>query len=517
MLETLLGASLFVPILGLILVILVAIGAIIARYRIAKPNEAIIVSGSGSRRSGDSGLPATQKIVQGGGVFVLPFVQKADAISLESRKVLLETAAITQNGINLHVEAVALVKVDGKEDSIRAAAQRFLGQQQEIERFTKDVLEASLRSILGTMTVEQVNREREAFASRALDESESTLTNQGLLLDAFQIQGIRDDNDYLVDLGRPEAAKVKRDADIAEENARRESERARIAAEQEILESQRELDLRNATIREETDQAQAKAAAAGPRAEAESQRAVVDQQRETAERRAQLREQELVAEVHKQADADRYRAEQEAEARRVAEVAEAQAEAERVRLGAQADLERREKEARAIRLEGEAEAAAIRDRGQAEATALHEKGEAYRSFGQAAIMDRIVDSLPEIAREAAAPMSNIDTLSVIDSAGANKVVTNGIDNVNQAVELVSSTLGIDFRELVKSFTGDEGPTVGVTRGDAAADAAADADADGAAAGAGSADVGADEGGGPRQAADSPTATDTADGATPGRD
>ncbi|GAA1186451.1 flotillin family protein [Nesterenkonia xinjiangensis] len=461
MLETLLGASLFVPILGLILVVVVAIAAIVARYRIAKPNEAIIVSGSGSKRSADSGLPATQKIVQGGGTFVLPFVQKSDSMSLESRKVLLETSAITQNGINLHVEAVALVKVDGKEDSIRAAAQRFLGQQQEIERFTKDVLEASLRSILGTMTVEQVNREREAFATRALDESESTLTNQGLLLDAFQIQGISDDNDYLVDLGRPEAAKVKRDADIAEENARRESERAHIAAEQEILESQRELDLRNATIREETDQAKAKAAAAGPRAEAEAQRAVVDQQRETAERRAQLREQELVAEVHKQADADRYRAEQEAEARRVAEVSEAQAQAERVRLAAEADLDRREKEARAVLLEGEAEAAAIRERGQAEALALHEKGEAYRSFGQAAIMDRIIATLPEIAHEAAAPMNNIDSLTVIDSAGANKVVKNGIDNVNQAVELASSTLGVDLRELLKNFTGQDLTATGV--------------------------------------------------------
>lgn len=452
MLETFLGASLLVPTIGLILVVVIAAAAVVARYRVAKPNEAIIVSGSGSKRSPDSELPASQKIVQGGGVFVLPFVQKADSISLESRKVLLETSAITQNGINLHVEAVALVKVDGKEDSIRAAAQRFLGQQQEIERFTKDVLEASLRSILGTMTVEQVNREREAFASRALDESESTLTNQGLLLDAFQIQGIRDDNDYLVDLGRPEAAKVKRDADIAEENARRESERARIAAEQEILESQRELDLRDATIREETDQAKARAAAAGPRAEAEAQRAVVDQQRETAERRAELREQELVAEVHKQADADRYRAEQEAEARRVAEVAEAQAQAERVRLAAQADLERREKEARAIRLEGEAEAAAIREKGEAEASALREKAEAYRSFGQAAIMDRIIEALPEIAREAAAPMNNIDSLTVIDSAGANKVVKNGVDNVNQAVELASSAFGIDVRALLRDFT-----------------------------------------------------------------
>ena len=455
MLEDLLGGNILIPIIGLALVVVLAIVAVIARYKIAKPNEAIIVSGSGSERSADSRLPATQKIVQGGGVFVLPFVQKADSISLESRKVLLETSAITQNGINLHVEAVALVKVDGKEDSIRAAAQRFLGQQQEIERFTKDVLEASLRSILGTMTVEQVNREREAFASRALDESESTLTNQGLLLDAFQIQGIRDDGDYLIDLGRPEAAKVGRDADIAEENARRESERARIAAEQEILESQRELDLRNATIQEETDQAKAKASAAGPRADAEAQRAVVDQQRETAERRAELREQELVAEVHKQADADRYRAEQEAEARRVAEVAEAQAQAERVRLAAQADLERREKEAQAVRLEGEAEAAATRERGQAEATAMNEKAEAYRNFGEAAIIDRIVEALPKIAHEAAAPMNNIDSLTVIDSDGANKVVRTGIDNVNQAIELANSTLGIDLRGLMKGFAGDQ--------------------------------------------------------------
>lgn len=447
------GDGIILPIIGLVLVIAIAIGAIISRYKIAQPNEAIIITGSGSSRRSDEGLPAAQKIVQGGGTFVIPFIQRAHRMSLESRKITVSASALSKTNIEMNLTAIAIVKVGGADTSVRAAAQRFLDKQDEIVPFTTETLEGSLRSIIGTMTVDEIIRDRSAFATQVAHEAASSLEGQGLELDTFTIQRIADEGDYLKNLGRPEAADARRRAEISEANAERESESARITAQQAVLDNQREYDLREAAIREETDQAQARAAAAGPRAEAQAQRDVVEQQRETATRRAELREQELIAEVHKKADADRYATEQNAEARKAEEIARAQAEAERVRLAAQADLERREAEAKAVRIEGESEAAAILARGEAEAEAMNKKADAYARYGEAAILDRIVEVLPDVVREAAKPMESISQLTVIDSSGASKVVKTGLDNATQGMELLKSLTNVDLAKLVGQFSG----------------------------------------------------------------
>lgn len=460
------GESVILPIIGLVLVIAIAVGAIVSRYKIAQPNEAIIITGSGSARRGEDGLPAAQKIVQGGGTFVIPFIQRAHRMSLESRKITVSASALSKTNIEMNLTAIAIVKVGGSDTSVRAAAQRFLSKQDEIVPFTTEVLEGSLRSIIGTMTVDEIIRDRSAFATQVAHEAASSLEGQGLELDTFTIQRIADDGDYLQNLGRPEAAHARRQAEVSEANAERESESARITARQEILDNQREFDLREATIREETDQAKARAEAAGPRAEAQAQRDVVEQQRETAQRRAELREQELIAEVHKKADADRYATEQNAEARKAEEIASGQAEAERVRLAAQADLERREAEAKAVRIEGESEAAAILARGEAEAEAMNKKADAYARYGEAAILDRIVEVLPDVVREAAKPMESIDQLTVIDSSGASKVVKTGLDNATQGMDLLKSLTNVDLAELIGRFGGD---ALSSTEGPAAAE------------------------------------------------
>lgn len=482
------GMAVAIPIVVGIVALIVIAFAVAQRYRVTKPDEAIIVTGSGGKRGSDDGLPAAQKVVQGGGVFVMPFIQQAHSISLSSRQISTTINAISHNGIILRLQAVAIVKVGGRDEQIRAAAQRFLGQQEQINTFTEEVLAGSLRSIVGTMTVEQINSDRSAFASKVATESESSLGPQGLAIDTFQIQDISDDVDYLKNLGRPEEARVKQLASISEADAYRESERAKIAAEQDILDARRERDLREAEIKKETDAANAEAAASGPRSEARARQEVLDEEQKVAERQVRIRQQQLEAEVSREADAQRYREEQEAEARRYAQVAEAEAKAKRVELEAQADANRvrlnaeadankvnlsataeanriklageaeadnRRSIADAVEQEGRAEATATREKGLAEAEAMDKKAEAYRNYGDAAIVDTFIAALPKVVSAASEPMSNIKNMTVIDTEGASKLTSNVANNVSQGTSILGS-LGFDVDGLLKSFMGDFG-------------------------------------------------------------
>src|SRR5690606_27228329 len=308
-------------------------------------------------------------------------------------------AAVSSNGIRCSLEGVAVVKVGGSEELIRAAAQRFLGQQDEIDVFTREVLAGSLRAIVGRLTVEEIIRDRAAFAAAVAEEAENSLTGQGLVLDTFQLQDIQAEGNYLVDLGRPEAARAEMEAAIAEANARREAEQARIRAEEEIAIANRELALKQAEIKAQTDAAAAEAAAAGPLAQAAKDQEVLAAQELVAARRAELTERELDTSVRKPADARRYAVEQEAAAEKAREIAIAEAQAEKMRLEGAAERERRTALAEAVKAEGEAEAAAIAARGEAEAEAMRKKAEAYKHYGQAAVVDIVAGTLPKVVAE----------------------------------------------------------------------------------------------------------------------
>ena len=325
-------SSVVTAVIGL-LVLLVLVGLLVAsRYKVAGPNEAYIVTGRRGRevKNPETGVVSTdlsgQKVVMGGGVFVVPFVQRLGMLDLSSRRIPVQIrGAVSGQGIKLNLDGVALVKVGGNEDSIRAAAQRFMSQQEEVETFTQETLAGALRSIVGSLSVEQIIRDRAAFAQRVADESEASLTGQGLVLDTFQIQDITDDGSYLTDLGRPEAAKVQRMAAVAEAAARQEAEQARLAAEQQVAIANRELALKVAEIKAETDAAAAQAAAAGPLAQADRDQAILTEQEKVAVRQAALKERQLDTEVRKPADAERYRRETEAEASKNAAIFQAAA------------------------------------------------------------------------------------------------------------------------------------------------------------------------------------------------
>lgn len=442
-----------------VLLVLLAL-VVVTRYKVAGPSEAFIVTGRRGKRSTDpdTGRISTdnsgQKVVVGGGVFVVPFVQQKFTLDLSSRHIPIAVrGAVTLRGVKANLEGVAIVKVGGTEDSIRAAAQRFLAQQGGIVGFTQEVLSGALRSIVGRMSVEDIIRDRAAFAGQVAEEAEASLSGQGLVLDAFQIQDISTEGSYLEDLGRPEAARAKQEADIAEAVARRAAEQARLKAEEEIAVAQRTFSLKQAEIRAETDEATARAGAAGPLAEAARRQEVLTEQEKVAERQAALTDRELDSKIRKPADAARYQAEQEAEARRVALVKQAEADADRARLTGEGEKAQRAALATAVRLEGEAEAAAIGAKGAAEAEAMHKKADAFARYGDAAVLQMLVEVLPSVVAKAAEPMGAIDKMTVISTDGASQLSRTVADNVAQGMELLNSTTGVDLAELLKGITG----------------------------------------------------------------
>ncbi|MGA8114738.1 MAG: SPFH domain-containing protein [Actinocatenispora sp.] len=476
-----------IGIAGIVVLVILVVALILSRIKVAGSNEAFIVTG----RKGKSTVNADgrrltdlsgQKVVMGASVFVMPVVQRLQILDLSSRRIpVTVVGAINKQGITCNLDAVAIVKVGGTEDAIRAAAQRFLDQQSEIDGFTSEVLAGALRSIVGRLTIEEIIRDRAAFASEVAEEAENSLTNQGLVLDTFQLQDIRTEGEYLKNLGRPEAARAVKEAAIAEATARQSAEQERLRAEEVIAESERNLALKRASIQAETDAAQQRSAAAGPLAKAERDQAILAEQEKVAQRNAELTERKLDTEVRKPADAARYRVEQEAEAaknaaifqaeaKRRATVEAAHADAEQARLTGEGDKARRaalaeaeaiegakrgeaEKLRRqaiadAVQREGEAEASAILARGTAEAEAMRQRAEAFSRYGEAAVLEMMTTVLPQVVEAAAKPMASIDKMTVISTDGASAVTKSVASTVAQGLQLGTDLTGIDIAAVL---------------------------------------------------------------------
>lgn len=485
-------SPIIIGIAGIVVLVILIVALILSRIKVAGSNEAFIVTGrKGKSTMGDDGRRLTdlsgQKVVMGASVFVIPVVQRLQILDLSSRRIpVTVTGAVNKQGITCNLDAVAIVKVGGTEDAIRAAAQRFLDQQDEVEGFTGEVLAGALRSIVGRLTIEEIIRDRAAFASEVAEEAENSLTNQGLVLDTFQLQDIRTDGEYLHNLGRPEAARAVKEAAIAEATARQSAEQERLRAEEVIAESQRNLALKKAGIQSETDAAEQNSSAAGPLAKAERDQAILTEQQKVAVRNAELKERQLDTEVRKPADAARYKLEQEAEAEKNASIFEAEAkrratveaahaDAEQARLTGEGDRARRaalaeadkiegerqgeaeklrrQAVADAVQREGEAEASAILARGTAEAEAMRLKAEAFSEYGEAAVLEMLVTMLPQVVDAAAKPISGIDKMTVISTDGANSMTKSVASTVAQGMQLGNDLTGVDVQQLLAKFAG----------------------------------------------------------------
>lgn len=476
------------PIIGaalaaVVVIVLIVLFVLMRSYRIAAPNEALIITGRNAKSSGDIDLNSgSARVVIGGRAIVRPIFDRAFVMSLSSRQILVEVEGYSMNGIFLRLRGVAQVKVGGSVDDVRKAAQRFLDQQKQIDHYTQEILSGTLRAVVGTLTVEQIIRDRASFAAQVQAEAEHSMNNQGLVIDTFQISAIEDDGSYLRDWGRPEAALVAKRAAIAESDANREATQAKNVNLQQEAESKQAFDLRQAEIKEETDARQAVADAAGPLARAAQQQKIIEQEELIAVRNNDLREKQLIAEVHKPAEAKRYAEQQDADSKKYARVAESEAqltdernraearkvssEAEafsieaRGRAEAEVELQRRSKDAEAVRLEGqaaadalraqgEAEAAAILAKGEAEAESARAKAEAYKQFNDAAVLAQVLEVLPSVASELASPYSNIEKLSVFSTDGEAKLGQNISVGLSQVLDMVASTTGVDFQETLQ--------------------------------------------------------------------
>ncbi len=496
-------SPILIAIVGGVVMIVLLILLLLSRIKVAGPNQAFLVTGTKGRSvTSASGQISTdmsgQKVVMGASVFVLPVVQKLHIIDLSSRRIPVAIrGAVSKQGVKCDLDGVAIVKVGGAQDSIRAAAQRFMNQQAGIDVFTSEVLAGALRSIVGRLTIEEIIRDRAAFASAVAEEAEASLTGQGLVLDTFQLQDIAAEGSYLADLGRPEAARVVKEAAIAEARARQAAEQEQLLAAEAIAISQRQLALKQAEISAEIDAAKALAAAAGPIAKAAQDQRVLAEQEKVATATAALTERQLDTQVRRPADAERYRIEQQAEgskntliaraegdrqatiaaAQAAAEQARLSGEGERARRNALADAEaiegakkgeaeqrRRTAIAAAVEAEGLADASAILARGKAEAEAMDARSQAFASYGEAAVLDLLIKVLPEIVKAAAAPLSNVDKISIISTDGAADLTKTVAANVAQGLELSSDLTGVDLKALLTRLGGAASGTVGKAKG-----------------------------------------------------
>ncbi|MWC30295.1 flotillin family protein [Paenibacillus sp. MMS18-CY102] len=466
--------------------VLVVLGlAFWARYKTVSPDEAMLVTGSflGGRNTLVDESGRKVKIIRGGGAFILPIFQKAEFLSLLSHKLDVSTPEVyTEQGVPVMADGVAIIKIGGSVEDIATAAEQFLGKPTEaLKSEAQEVLEGHLRAILGTMTVEEVYKNRDKFAQEVQGVAAKDLKKMGLQIVSFTIKDLRDKHGYLDALGKPRIAAVKRDAEIAEAEAVRDAriqkalaaeagQKAELLRDTNIAEAEKDKEMKVATFKRDQDTARAEADQAYSIQEARTKQSVVEEQMKVElvrkEREIDLegkeilrREKQYDAEVKKKADADRYAVEQAAEADKAKQLREADAVKYRIEAEAQANAEQKRLEGLAVadaeRAKGTAEAEVIRLRGLAEAEAKEKLAQAFEKFGEAAVLDIIVRMLPELAANVASPISNIDKLTVVDTGhgeGAARLSNYVTSLMATAPEMLRSVSGIDVNALVQGLT-----------------------------------------------------------------
>ncbi|MCM3214963.1 flotillin family protein [Niallia taxi] len=476
-------------IIGIVLILFIAlVGIFISKYKTAGPDEALIVTGSylGSRNVHVDESGNKIKIIRGGGTFILPVFQQSEPLSLLSSKLDVSTPEVyTEQGVPVMADGTAIIKIGGSIGEIATAAEQFLGKPKgDRENEAREVLEGHLRSILGSMTVEEIYKNRDKFSQEVQRVASQDLAKMGLVIVSFTIKDVRDKNGYLDSLGKPRIAQVKRDADIATAEADKETRIKRAEADKdakkaeleratEIAEAEKENQMKMADFRRDQDIAKARADQAYDLETARSKQDVTEQEMQIRiiERQKQIeleekeilrREKQYDSEVKKKADADRYAVEQSAEANKRRQMAEADANQYRIESQAKAEAEKVRVDglakAEAEKAKGETEAEIIRLKGLAEAEAKRKIAEAYDMYGQAAILDMVLEMLPEYAKQIASPLGNIDKITVVDtggngSSGANKVSGYATDLMATMQESLKASAGIDVKELLENLSG----------------------------------------------------------------
>ena len=486
---------LIIGVVAIVVVVIIIIQTIGRLLRKVGPNQALIVYGAGGT-----------KVITGGSHFVIPLYQRAQDFSLElmSFDVAPSQDLYTTQGVAVNVEAVTQIKVRSDEESVKTAAEQFLSKPQDVrENLIRLVMEGHLRGIVGQLTVEDLVKDPENVGSKMLKTVTPEMEKMGLEVISFTIKDVRDKNDYISNMGRPQIVEIRKQADIAsalaqrdtqiqQANASREAavaksaaDQGRVKAETESLamqaESQRNLALKKAAFDAEVKKQQATADKTYDiQANLMQQQVVTEAVKVTeVEKQAQIkvqqaeiqrRELELQATIQKAAEADRRRVETVAEAERQRLILEAQgqADAAKARGFGEADANRARglAEAEVIRAKGLAEAEIIRAKGEAEAQAMKVKAAAFHEYNQAAVLDKLLTGMPEIVRAIAEPLSKVDKVTIVSTGGdgshngmgASRItgdIMNMVAQVPALFELLSGTRIGDLMNRVPALSNQD--------------------------------------------------------------
>lgn len=374
--------SAFFPLIAIIAGVLVAIGFIWAAtklmWKVAEPNEALIISGL-TRGTLENRAGMDFKIVTGKGALVLPGLQTVRALSLTLNETELKVSCVTSQGIQVVVEGVVIYKIGDAPPFIANAARRFLGQQAKMESQVYNVFEGHLRSIIGSVTVEEIIRERDKLASQVRSASGVEMEKLGLVVDSLQIKDLQDPTGYIQNIAKPHIAQVKMEARVAEATRNREAAEKEAEAAALIADAQSVSAIRQSVAQANAERAKANAAQANPLAEATARQQVVVQETEVAKLEADREEQKLQTTIRKPADAKAYAKRTDAEGQKAADISAAEALARRTELEAQANARRTELQAQANATAAAAAAGATKVTGEAEAAATRAKGDAAAS------------------------------------------------------------------------------------------------------------------------------------------
>jgi flotillin len=457
---------------GLMVLTILFLLMVMARlYRKAGPHQALVVYGFRGTR-----------IVKGGGTVIFPLVETFRDLSLElmSFDVAPQQDLYTKQGVAVNVEAVAQIKVKSDPESIRTASEQLLTKTESArEGLIRLVMEGHLRGIIGQLSVEQIVKEPEMVGDRMRATCAEDMNKMGLEVVSFTIKEVRDKNEYIANMGRPDVARIKRDADVAAAEAERDTAIKRAAASREAAvakaqadqervlaetlsmtrqaEAQRDLEIKKAEYLESTKRQQAQADKAYDiQANIMQQQVVVEQVKvQQAEKEQQIKvqeaeilrhEKELIATTLKQAEIERRRIETLAEAEKQRLIAEAEGRAAQKRMDGEAESD-------VIRKKGGAEAEIILAKGEAEAKAMNVKAEAYQEWNQAAVVDKLITGMPEVVKALASPLANVDKITIVstgngDGAGMSKITGDMAKMAAQIPALFETLSGMQMSELL---------------------------------------------------------------------
>jgi flotillin len=439
-----------------VIVILVALVAFIAsRVRRVPPNQALVIVGRNAEKSeSGAGFSSPQKVIIGGRTFIWPIFQEGFTLSLEQYQTSVTAEARDANFINTAVVATVNFKVTGTEDGVRRAVQRYLLQQDALPEIVRQSLEGAIRGLIGDRPVDELVKSFSVVAQEAVNQTKNDLAELGLQIETLNVREITTPGStYLDDRARSNAARARQIAEVAEAENKRISALAAIENDQQTAERQLELDLRRAAIKADTDRANATALAAGELAKAEQDRLVADQERTAVAAQAEVSKERLRIDVELPAEARKYATVQDAQASRDAEKAKVDVEVYQRTQNAEAAKTAAVNEAASITALGKANADAIQARGQAEAQAAAALAEAQNKLSREALQARIIASMPEIAREMAAPLANVDNMTIISADGANALNRSVAENMATLPKLLKDTTGIDVATALSSFLG----------------------------------------------------------------